>query len=90
MDIRMPGRLVTVLSASFIFAGIAFGQAPKTVTWERVEWRVTANEEVYVVTMAEPKREHACMVESVSADEIVCTHRGRTKVYGSKDVARSR
>lgn len=87
MDIRMLSRLVAVLSVSFIFAGAALGQAPKTAAWEPAQWQVGAKDKVYVVTMAEPKRRRACTVESISADEIVCMHGGHATVYGSKDVA---
>jgi hypothetical protein len=75
------------LALSFVYAAVAFGQSP-TSTWEGTRMAlVNSKQSLYVVTMAHPKRRHACLIQSINASEIVCTHHGRTTAYRAGNVA---
>ena len=90
-------RSITAVTLCFVAAGVALGQAPQvfqiprapqTSSWgDGVQRKVAAKEKVYVVTIAHPKHRNTCIVQSVDADEIVCTHPGHKTIFRAGDVA---
>ena len=83
-----PCRIFRALAFFLVFANIALGQSPQTTTWGHA-LAVLANSKqtVYVVTIAHPKNHRTCLVQSINASEIVCTHRGHSIAYRAEDVS---
>jgi len=81
-------RLVSVLAFAFVFAGAALSQRPPTSTWEGAGAELFGTKRtLYVVTIAHPKRRHTCLMQAISATDVVCTHHGHTTTYRADDVA---
>ena len=81
-------RLFTVLMFSFVSVAVAPGQSQLTPTWEGARFKLfNTKQTLYVVTIAHPKSHHTCLMQSINASEIVCTHRGHTTAYRTENVA---
>lgn len=87
MITRSLRRILTALTFSFISVVAAQGQAAQTTSWASAQGVIQAEQKVYVITVAHPRRRHACLVHSIDDSEIVCTHLGRTATFHAGDVA---
>jgi len=96
MATRTLRHLVTVLTLNLISVSVALCQsttisvsAPrgKATTWREAQDRLGPKDTVYLVTIAQPKHRHTCHIDSMSVDEIVCSHLGHTTTYRADDVA---
>jgi hypothetical protein len=82
-----PRSLFAGLALSFVFASFALGQSPTAPTWESARAERVATRTLYVITISHPKSRRTCLVQSIGASEIVCTHRGHQATYRVGEVA---
>lgn len=80
-------RLIAGITFSFICAASAHGQTPQTTTWEDLQSQIALGQKVDVVTIAAPTQRQTCLVRSIDANEIACTHRRHTTIFRAGDVA---
>ena len=86
MTSRMLRSLIAVLALNFAFAAVGVGQTAHPTAWELAGLRLSLGQTIEVVTIKHPDRRQRCVVNSVNANEIVCTHHGDTIVYQAQDV----
>lgn len=81
-------RIFTALALILVFATAASGQSPQTTTWEGARAVLAKTKQtVYIVTITHPKNRRTCLVQSIDASEIVCTHHGHSTAYRAEDVS---